>query len=119
MEMDPLRRREIYDKAKRFEERVAELFRLQGFRTIVDYKRDDMQFDVRLEMMTGALPIFALVECKDIGQPVTQKQVRDLASKVEAARDVDKLPYQAILVARTGFANNAHVMAQTLSSSVS
>ncbi|HWM93751.1 MAG TPA: WD40 repeat domain-containing protein [Thermoanaerobaculia bacterium] len=40
----------IYEKAKSFEERVAELFSLQGYRTTVDYKRDDMQFDVRLEL---------------------------------------------------------------------
>ncbi|MFL6260862.1 MAG: pentapeptide repeat-containing protein [Thermoanaerobaculia bacterium] len=113
MEMDPLRRREIYEKAKSFEERVAELFRLQGFRAIVDYKRDDMQFDVRLEMTTGALPIFALVECKDLGQTVTQKQVREFASKVETARDAEKVPYQPILVARSGFANNAYAVAQT------
>jgi hypothetical protein len=112
MERDLLRR-EIYDKAKRFEERVAELFRLQGFRTIVDYQRDAMQFDVRLEMTTGALPVFALVECKDTGQTVTQKQVRELASKVETAREAEKLPYQPILVSRSGFANNAYAVAQT------
>jgi len=113
MEMDPLRRREIYEKAKSFEERVAELFRLQGFRAIVDYQRDDMQFDVRLEMTTGALPIFGLVECKDTGQTVTQKQVREFASKVETARDAEKVSYQPILVARSGFANNAYAVAQT------
>src|SRR5262245_4586945 len=75
---DLLRRREIYEMAKTFEERVAELFGLLGYRTIVDYKRDDIQFDVRLEMASGALPSWALVECKDTGETVTQKQVRDL-----------------------------------------
>jgi len=113
-ELEALRRRGIYEKAKSFEEKVAELFSLLGYRTTVDYKRDDMQFDVRLELTVGALPIHALVECKDTDRPVTQQQIRELASKVEYAADVDKLPYQAILIARGGFANNAHEVARNL-----
>jgi hypothetical protein len=113
-EMEALRRRGIYEKAKSFEERVAELFSLLGYRTTVDYKRDDMQFDVRLELSVGVIPIHALVECKDLDRPVTQQQVREFASKVEYAADVDKLPYQAILIARSGFANNAHEVARNL-----
>lgn len=106
-------RREIYVKAKRFEERVAELFGLLGYRTIVDYQRDAMQFDVRLERGHAAFPSYRLVECKDLGKPVTQKQVREFALKVETIRDTEKRPYQAIMVARSGFVNNAHAVAQT------
>jgi WD40 repeat protein len=113
-ELEALRRRGIYEKAKTFEERVAELFSLLGYRTTVDYKRDDMQFDVRLELSLGVIPIHALVECKDTDRPVTQQQVREFASKVEYAADADKLPYQAILIARSGFANNAHEVAKNL-----
>ena len=113
-ELEFLRRRGIYEKAKTFEEKVAELFSLLGYRATVDYQRDDMQFDVRLELTVGALPIHALVECKDTDRPVTQQQVREFASKVEYAAGVDKRPYQAILVARSGFANNAHTVAETL-----
>ncbi|MFP5286829.1 MAG: NACHT domain-containing protein, partial [Thermoanaerobaculia bacterium] len=111
-ELDALRRRGIYEKAKTFEEKVAELFSLQGYRTTVDYKRDDMQFDVRVELTAGILPVHGLVECKDTDGSITQKQVREFASKVESAAAEDKLPYQAILIARNGFANNAHVMAR-------
>ena len=57
---DTLLRRGIYEKAKRFEERVAELFGLLGYRTIVDYLRDEMQF----EMAYMVFPTYALVECK-------------------------------------------------------
>jgi len=113
-ELDALRRRGIYEKAKSFEEKVGELFSLLGYRVTVDYKRDDMQFDVRLELTVGALPIHALVECKDTDRAVTQQQVRELASKVEYAAKVDRLPYRAILIARSGFANNAHTVAETL-----
>jgi Tol biopolymer transport system component len=113
-ELDALRRRGIYEKAKTFEDRVAELFSLLGYHTTVDYKRDDMQFDVRLELSFGVIPIHALVECKDLDRPVTQQQVREFASKVEYAIRVDQLPYQAILVARSGFANNAHEVAKNL-----
>ncbi len=113
-ELDALRRRGIYEKAKSFEEKVAELFLLLGYRATMDYQRDDMQFDIRLELTVGALPIHALVECKDTDRPVTQQQVREFASKVEYAAGVDKRPYQAILVARSGFANNAHTVAETL-----
>ncbi len=113
-ELDALRRRGIYEKAKTFEEKVAELFSLLGYRTTVDYKRDDMQFDVRLELSFGVIPIHALVECKDLDRPVTQQQVREFASKVEYAVKVDQLPYQAILIARSGYANNAHEVAKNL-----
>lgn len=105
-------RREIYERAKRFEDRVAELYGLLGCRTFVDYLLYDMQFDIRLEIAHGAFPTYALVECKDMGEPVTQKQVREFASKVETARELDRKPYQGIMVARSGFANNAHTMAQ-------
>jgi WD40 repeat protein len=113
-DLDALRRRGIYEKAKTFEEKVAELFSLLGYRTTVDYKRDDMQFDVRLELSFGVIPIHALVECKDLDRPVTQQQVREFASKVEYAVKVDQLPYQAILIARSGYANNAHEVAKNL-----
>ncbi len=113
-ELEILRRRGIYEKAKTFEEKVAELFSLQGYRTTVDYKRDDMQFDVRAEMSFGAIPIQALIECKDTERPVTQQQVREFASKVEYACQADKRPYQGILIARKAFANNAHTAAETL-----
>ncbi len=113
-ELEILRRRGIYEKAKTFEEKVAELFSLLGYRATVDYQRDDMQFDIRLELTVGALPICALVECKDTDRAVTQQHVREFASKVEYAANVDKRPYQAILIARSGFANNAHAVAETL-----
>ncbi len=113
-ELEALRRRGIYEKAKTFEEKVADLFSLLGYRTTVDYKRDDMQLDIRMELSVGVLPIHALVECKDTDRPVTQQQVREFASKVEYVAAVDKLPYQAILIARSGFANNAHEVAKNL-----
>ena len=65
-------RREIFEKAKRFEERVAELFRLLGYQTVVDYKRNDQQFDIRLEKR-GVPPTYALVECKDENKPSARR----------------------------------------------
>ncbi len=109
---DVLRRREIYEKAKTFEERVAELFRFLGYTTTLDYQRDDQQFDIRLELSGGPLPIHALVECKDTGKPIGQAQIREFASKVEHAKRADVLNYQAILVSRSGFVNNAHEVAR-------
>lgn len=113
-ESDALRRRGIYEKAKTFEEEVAHLFSLLGYRATVDYARDDLQFDIRLQLNVGVLPIHVLVECKNLGGRVTQKQVREFADKVRYAAGQDKLPYQAILIARSGFANNAHVVAKNL-----
>jgi WD40 repeat protein len=109
-----LRRRDIYEKAKSFEKKVADLFALQGYRTTLDYKRDDMQYDIRLETRFGVLPIHVLVECKDLGEGTTQKDIREFASKVEYATRVDKLPYQAILVSSSGVTNNAHEAAKNL-----
>jgi WD40 repeat protein len=107
-------RREVFERAKSFEEQVADLFRLLGYDATVDYKRDDMQFDVRLEMPSAAIAAYALVECKDTARPVTQADVREFASKVNVVRTTDECPYQAILVARTAFANNAYAVAKTL-----
>ena len=110
MEPDP-RRREIFEKAKRFEERVAELFALHGYRTILDYKRNDQQFDIRLQK-GGVPPIHALVECKDLNKPVGQEDLLKFAHKVAHAKKADSLPYQAIVVSRSGFVNNAHTVAE-------
>jgi WD40 repeat protein len=112
MDRAPLRR-EIYDKAKKFEEEVADLFRLQGYQAIVGYKYQDMQFDVRLEIPVGVLRIRALVECKDYEKNITQEHVRNFASKVRTINDAERTstPYQAILIARTGFSDNAHEIA--------
>ena len=109
---DGLRRRGIYEKAKSFEEKVADLFRLLGYQATVDYKRDDLQFDIRLEMSGAAVPSYVLVECKDTERPVGQEEIRNFASKVEHAKRADTLPYNSILVARSRFANNAHAVAK-------
>lgn len=111
-ENNTLRRQEIHKESKEFEEKVAEIFRFLGYTTILDYQRDALQFDVRLEMSGGPLPIHALVECKNTGKPVGQKQIREFATKVEHARRADVLPYQAILVSRSGFVNNAYEVAR-------
>lgn len=108
---DLLRHREIYEKAKSFEERVAELFRLLGYQTVVDYKRNDQQFDVRLEKR-GVPPTYALVECKDYQRPVGQEDLLKFVLKVQHAKKADNLPYQPIFIARSGFVNNAHEVAR-------
>lgn len=113
-ELEYLRRRGIYEKAKTFEERVAELYGLLGYQTTVDYKRDDQQFDLRLEAHFGGLPVHVLVECKDTDRSVTQQAVREFASKVDYATRVDRCQYQSVLIARSGFANNAHTVAENL-----
>lgn len=104
-----LRGRESYEKGKSFEEKVAELFVLQGYRALVGYKRNDMQFDIRLELAAGAFHV--LVECKNTDRSVTQLDVSKLAAKVFSARNADKLHYQAIVVSCNGFAENAHATA--------
>jgi hypothetical protein len=113
VEPDP-RRREIFEKAKRFEEEVADLFRLQGYRATVGYEYQAMQFDVRLELTVGLLKIRALVECKDYTRKVTQKDVREFASKVDTINRDERnpTPYQAIFIARSGFDDNAHEAAR-------
>ncbi len=106
-------KRAIYQRAKRFEEKVAELFQLLGYRAEVDYKVLDMQFDVKLELQ-GAVTTHVLVECKKTRRPVGQREVRDFGSKVEAASTRDKRRYQAIMVSENGFVNNARAMADEL-----
>jgi WD40 repeat protein len=100
-----------YERGKSFEEEVAELFSLLGYRTLVGYKRNDMQFDIRLELNAGIMSFHVLVECKNTGRPVTQLDVNTLGVKVFGARAADKVTYQAILVSANGFAENAHAAA--------
>ena len=106
-----LRRRELFERAKRFEEQVADLFRLLGYQATVGYTQKAMQFDIRLEMPGAAIPQDALVECKDTDRPVGQREVREFAAKVASAREGDRRSYQAIMVARSRFADNAHAEA--------
>jgi WD40 repeat protein len=113
-DLEALRRLEIYEKAKTFEKKVAELYSLLGYRTTADYTQGDKQFDVRLELTIGGLPIDALVECKDTARPVTQQQLREFAWKVDSASKGDRRPYRAIVVSRSGFVNNVHEEAETL-----
>jgi len=101
-------RRETFDEAKQFEQRVARLFQLLGYKTIVNYQRDDLQFDVRIERAAKPFAVYGLVECKHWERPVGQREVREFASKVEYARRKDRKLYQAILIARTTFVNNAY-----------
>lgn len=111
-DLDELRRRGLLERAKSFEERVAELFEYQGWKATVDYAKAGRQFDVRLERGAGALQDHALVECKDLGRPVPQDAVVDFARAVEEARKEDGVLYRPFLVARSGFANNCHAAAQ-------
>ncbi|MBI3270741.1 MAG: pentapeptide repeat-containing protein [Planctomycetes bacterium] len=108
---DSLRRRGILERAKRFEEHVAELFRLLGYQATVDLQREGSQFDIRLEKSSGPLADHGLVECKDTDAPVSRDEVRKFADKVAEATKADQRQYRAFLVARTAFANNAHEVA--------
>lgn len=74
-------RRRDRGAARAQEEKVAELFALQGARTTVDYKLDDMQFDVRAEITAGLLPAHVLIECKNTDRPVTQEMERAQAGR--------------------------------------
>ncbi|MCP4661162.1 MAG: NACHT domain-containing protein, partial [bacterium] len=87
--------------------------RLLGYKTDLDYSKDALQFDVRIERAGGPFAVHGLVECKDWDRPVGQREVREFASKVEHARRADGKLYQAILIARSGFVNNAHAVAAT------
>jgi len=113
-ELETLRRRGIFEKVKSFEERVAELFSLQGYIVKPGSQKDGPDFDLRLETTVGALTLHVLVECKDSPQPVTREQVKDFAARVASAIDAGKLPYQSILVARSAFANNVEAVAESL-----
>ena len=113
-ELDALRRRGIYEKAKSF--------RGEGGRAVLPPRlprhrglpagRHAVRRPPGADRGRPAHPRPGGVQGH--GSPVTQQQVREFASKVEYAAGVDKRPYQAILVARSGFANNAHTVAETL-----
>jgi len=104
-------RRGINERARLFEEEVADLFRLLGYKATVDVKDDDSQVDVVLEKSDGIFTTRALVECKDWTKPVDQNEVRYFGIRVEEARQVHRFS-QAILVARSGFRNHCHAVAE-------
>ncbi len=98
-----------------FGKKVANLFQLAGYRVVVGYERDNMQFDIRLETMAGPLSVHCLVECTGRRTRINQKTVREFAGKVDNLNTTEKLPYRAVLVSRSGFTNEAHAVANDLS----
>ncbi len=108
-ELERLRRAGIYEKARRFEERVGDIYRLDAFEVVVDYRKNDDQFDLRIERSLGTFGRqYGVVECKDRDTPVSRREVRDFAGKVEALVRAESLPYQGLIVSRSGFSGNAH-----------
>jgi restriction endonuclease/NACHT domain-containing protein len=106
-DFDELRRRGILDRAKAFEEQVAELFAFQGYRTTLDYSSANLQFDVLLEK-GGALKDWVLVECKDRDTKVSQREVVQFAQDVTQAELSDERRYRPVIVSRSGFVNHAN-----------
>ena len=109
-ELDVLRQRGIFERSKTFEEEVAELFRLLGYKTLGGYQQDYPDFDLRLEL-AGPLPTWVLVECRDTVARVGQREVREFADRVDVLRRSERRNYQAILVSRSGFVNTARTVA--------
>lgn len=98
-EISRLRRQGIYEKARDFEEKVAEVFSLHDYHVKLHHRSGDLDFGLRLEIPRGLLQAVALVECKTGSGSITTQEVQETARRVEAARDIDKLPYQAMLIA--------------------
>ena len=73
-------------EGREFEERVASLFELLGFSATVGYQLDDLQFDIRMEVKTGPLRSYVLVECKKWERPVGQREVRQVRKTVSQYR---------------------------------
>ena len=104
-EADPARRGKLnYQKGKRFEAQVAELFRLLDFDVTEDVHLNGVQFDLRIQQTDPLFPKKAYVECKDtrVGD-----QERNQAIAQNAVIQASEKNSSCIVVSSQGFASEA------------
>ena len=100
------RARERVAKGVRFEERVADLLRLLGYRVEGEQQIDSNQVDLVARLKMGLEELTFLVECKDLNRPVSKQQVTTLKTWTEQPR-AREMRARAMFVARGGFSPQA------------
>jgi WD40 repeat protein/cellulose biosynthesis protein BcsQ len=98
-EIARLRRQGIYESALDFEDKVAKVFSLHDYQVTPHHRSADLEFDLRLEISRGLLPVVALVECRTGSGRITPQEIQETAKRVKTAGEAEGLPYQAMLIA--------------------
>ncbi len=103
--------KESYEKGHRFEEQVAELYRMIGFQVEIDRLIGGRQIDLVLRQNIGNMTIPFIVECKT--HQVTMDEVNTFQVSLNIARQ-EEPRYLGIMVSNTGFARNCREAAGKL-----
>jgi len=95
------RGKQSHERGKRFEDKVAALYRLLGFEVTQDVQLSGVQIDIQIQKKEGGLPVKAIVECRD--KRITSKERDQILAQQSLARH--KLPAHLwIAVSTEGFA---------------
>jgi hypothetical protein len=101
-ELDLAKRGDLaYRKGKRFEDKVARLYRLLGFEVKQDTQLSGVQIDLMIEEKRGGLRTQAIVECKDKRITATERD-QILAQQNIAQKKLPK--FRWIAISSDGFA---------------
>ncbi len=95
--------KESYEKGHRFEEQVAELYRMMGFQVEIDRLIGGRQVDLVLKQTIGTMTIPFIVECKT--HQVDMDDLDKFLHKLDLAKK-ENPRYLGIMVSNTGFARN-------------
>jgi WD40 repeat protein len=96
------REKESYEKGRQFEDKVAILYKLLGFKVKPDNKINDVQIDLMIEKKEGGAHLQAIVECKN--KPITSTERNQILAQQLVVKQ--NLPsFQHIAVSSKGFAS--------------
>jgi len=103
-----------YSKAREFENKTAELFRLMGYEAEVDKAMGGSQIDIFLTRKDQIESRHYIVECKDWEKNVDKTVVDEVENNLKSVRN-SFFSCSAIIVARKGFTKEARKYAASLS----
>jgi len=103
-----------YSKAREFENKTAELFRLMGYEAEVDKAMGGSQIDIFLTRKDQIESRHYIVECKDWEKNVDKTVVDEVENNLKSVRNSFSF-CRAIIVARKGFTKEARKYAASLS----
>jgi uncharacterized protein YjbI with pentapeptide repeats len=103
-----------YAKAREFENKTAELFRLMGYEAEVDKAMGGSQIDIFLTRKDQIESFHYIVECKDWEKNVDKTVVDEVENNLKSVQNSFS-SCRAIIVARKGFTKEAKKYAASLS----
>jgi hypothetical protein len=99
-------------KGRAFELKVADAYRLLGYRVVPNTILGGKQTDLLVEQVVpGAPPVAMAIECKDHASPVGNENVLAFVNRVVTHRASNKIAF-GVLISSSGFTANARQVAE-------